>query len=157
MSALVRLLGGLLLCPSLLDQDLQASAEAGGGVHPAEEERLARPGNLPTLRLRQGPFLQGVERRDILVQVQAPHVPEDLKLEAAAVCVFLFFFFTFISFFKGRVVATLKGVTETEQNAWARTLAIRHADGSRGLLQCVCCERSLPAPTFKTCAFQRER
>lgn len=155
MSALVRLLGGLLLRPTLLDQNLQASAEAGRGVHPAAEERLARPGNLPTLRLRQGPFLQGVERRHVLVQVQAPHVPEDLKLEATAVCVFLFFFQPSFAF-KGRVVATWKGVTETEQTAWARALAVRRADGSLGLLQCVCCERSLPAPTFKTCASQRE-
>lgn len=99
MSALVRLLGRLLLRPSLLDQDLQAGAEAGGGVHSAEEERLARPGNLPTLRLCQGPFLQGVERRNIVVQVQAPHVSEDLKLEAAAVSVFVFYFiFTFFFF-----------------------------------------------------------
>lgn len=105
MSALVRLLRRLLLRPSLLDQDLQAGAEAGGGVHSAEEERLARPGNLPTLRLRQGPFLQGVERCNILVQVQAPHVPEDLKLEAAAVSVLFFLFFLlyfhfFIFFFE---------------------------------------------------------
>lgn len=100
MSALVRLHGRLLLRPSFLDQDLQAGAEAGRGVHSAEKERFARLGNLPTLRLRQGPFLQGVERCNILVQVQAPHVPEDLKLEAAAVSVFfLFFLLSFFFFF----------------------------------------------------------
>lgn len=127
MSALVRLLGGLLLRPPLLDQDLQAGAAAGGGVHPAAEERLAQPGDLPALRLRQGPFLQGVERRHVLVQVQAAHVPEDLKWEAAAVGLF-FFFFSFrrsFSLSKGRLVATLKGAAETEQTAWARALAGR--------------------------------
>lgn len=77
--ALVRLLGRLLLRPPLLDQNLQAGAAAGRGVHQAEEERLPRPGDLPALRLRQGPLLQGVERCHLLVQVQAAHVPEDLK------------------------------------------------------------------------------
>lgn len=79
--ALVRLLRGLLLCSPFLDQNLQTSAEAGRGVHQAEEKRLSRLGNLPALWLRQGPLLQGVERRHLLIQVQTPHVPEDLKLE----------------------------------------------------------------------------
>lgn len=79
LSALIWLFGGLLLCPPLLDQNLQAGAEAGWGVHQAEEERLPRLRNLPALRLRQRPFLQGVERRNLLDQVQAAHVSEDLK------------------------------------------------------------------------------
>lgn len=36
-------------------------------------------------------------------------------------------------------MATLKGAKETEQTAWARAVAGRRADGSLGLLQCVCC------------------
>lgn len=68
-----------MLRPPLLDQNLQAGAEAGRGVHQAEEERRSRPRNLPALRLRQRAFLQGVERRNLLDQVQAAHVPEDLK------------------------------------------------------------------------------
>lgn len=47
--AFVRLRRGILLRPPLLDQNLQASAEAGRGVHQTEEERLSRLGNLPTL------------------------------------------------------------------------------------------------------------
>lgn len=80
--ALVRLLRGLLLRSPLLDQDLQAGAAAGRGVHQAEEEGLPRPGDLPALRLCQGPLLQGLEGCHLLLQVQASHVPEDLKGEA---------------------------------------------------------------------------
>lgn len=69
LSALIWLFGGLLLRPPLLDQNLQAGAEAGRGVHQAEEERRSRLRNLPALRLRQGPFLQGVERRNLLHQI----------------------------------------------------------------------------------------
>lgn len=69
LSALVWLFGRLLLRPPLLDQNLQAGAEAGRGVHQAEEERRSRLRNLPALRLRQGPFLQGVERRNLLDQI----------------------------------------------------------------------------------------
>lgn len=79
MSAFVRLFGRVLLRSTLLDQDLQAGAEVNRSMHQAEKERLSRPRNLPALRLCQRPLLQGVERRHILVQVPAPHVPEDLK------------------------------------------------------------------------------
>lgn len=72
-----------MLRPPLLDQNLQAGAEAGRGVHQAAEERRSRLGNLPALRLRQRPFLQGVERRNLLHQVKAAHVSEDLKHGAA--------------------------------------------------------------------------
>lgn len=69
LSALIWLFGGLLLRPPLLDQNLQAGAEAGRGVHQAEEERRSWLRDLPALRLCQGPFLQGVERRNLLDQI----------------------------------------------------------------------------------------
>lgn len=78
-SAFLRLFRGLLLCPSLLDQDLQAGAAPRRSVHQTTQERLAQLGDLSALRLRQRPGVQSVEGRHVLLQVQTAHVPADLR------------------------------------------------------------------------------
>ncbi len=82
--AIVRLLRGLLLRSPLLDENLQACAAAGWSLHQTAQERLPQPGDLPALWLRQRTCLQGMERRHVLLQVQAARVPEDLRQEAPA-------------------------------------------------------------------------
>lgn len=132
--AFFRLLGRLLLRPPFLDKNLQTGAEAGRSVHQAEEERHSRLGTLPALWLCQGPLLQGVERRHLFVQVQTPHVPEDLKQEAAVVglkasvsmCEGIFFF---LRMGCGGTEKKEKTETDKRQNRCGFRLAILQTEG----------------------------
>lgn len=79
LSEIFRLHGGSVLCPALLVQDMQASAERWPGVHEAQAERPSQSGDLPAVRLRGRSELQDAEGRSQQGITKPPHMPETLR------------------------------------------------------------------------------